>query len=308
MPFFITFAIKLLPLYCNIFLGYIAGKKLQASQETISKLMFYIISPLIIFHGILHTELNKSVLTLPLLTFVISCCICVIFYRFSRKIWSDSSKNIMAFSAGSGATGYFGLPIAMMLFDQQAQGIYIMALLGVTLYDNSVGYYVSVKGSYTPIQCLIKVLRLPTLYAFLFGLLINIFQIPMPEVYDEFINPIKGVYVVLGMMIIGIALAGLTQLKLDFKFIGMTFLAKFLVWPSIIFLIIALDQSFFGLYEPISHQALILISIVPLAVNTVIMASLTNCHPERAAATVLLSTLFALFYIPFMTSFFLPTF
>jgi hypothetical protein len=305
MPFAVSFAIKLLPLYFNILLGYIAGKKLQANQETISKLMFYMISPLIIFNGVLHTELSRSILTLPFLTFAISCTLCLIFYRLSRKIWSDSSKNIMAFSAGSGATGYFGLPLAMMIFDQQTQGIYIMGLLGVTLYDNSLGYFISVKGSYTPLQCLIKVFRLPTLYAFLLGLIVNVFHIPMPEVYTEFITPIKGVYVVLGMMIIGIGLTGLTQFKLDYRFVGMTFLAKFLVWPLVIFAIVAIDRSFLELYDPVIYRVLILISIVPLAVNTVIMASLMKCQPERAAATVLLSTLFALLYVPFMTSFFL---
>jgi malate permease and related proteins len=307
MPFIVTFAIKLLPLYFNILLGYIAGKKLQANQETIAKLMFYIISPLIIFNGTLHTKLNSSILSLPFLTFAISCTLCIIFYRLSRKIWTDSSKNIMAFSAGSGATGYFGLPVAMMVFDQQTEGIYIMALLGVSLYDNSLGYYISVKGSYTPMQCLIKVLRLPTLYAFLFGLIFNLFQVTMPEVYTEFITPIKGVYVVLGMMIIGIGLAGLKQYKLDFKFVGMTFVAKFLVWPLLVFFIIAIDRSFLGIYDPFSHQVLILISIVPLAVNTVIMASLMKAQPEHTAATVLLSTLFAFFYVPFMTSFFLKS-
>lgn len=305
MPFVVTFAIKLLPLYFNILLGYIAGKKLQANQETISKLMFYMISPLIIFNGVLSTKLTGSILSLPLITFGVSCTLCIIFYRFSRKIWSDASKNLMAFSAGSGATGYFGLPLALLIFDQQAEGIYIMALLGVTLYDNSLGYYISVKGSYTPIECIKKVLTLPTLYAFLLGLTLNLFQIPLPDVYREFITPIKGVYVVLGMMIIGIGLAGLTEFKLDFKFVGMTFLAKFLAWPLLIFLIITIDQIYLGIYETTSHQALILISIVPLAINTVIMASLMKCRPEQAAATVLLSTIFALLYVPFMTSFFL---
>lgn len=305
MPFAFTFAIKLLPLYFNILLGYIAGKKLQANQETISKLMFYMISPLIIFNGVIHTKLNAIILSLPILTFVISCTLCVIFYRFSRKIWKDASKNIMAFSAGSGATGYFGLPLALMIFDQQAEGVYIMALLGVTLYDNSLGYYISVKGSYTPMECIKKVLTLPTLYAFFLGLMINLFHLSLPEVYTDFITPIKGVYIVMGMMIIGIGLADLTDFKLDFKFVGMTFLAKFLAWPLFVFLIIAFDQYFLGLYDQTSHQVLILISIVPLAINTVIMASLMKCQPERTAATVLLSTLFALLYVPFMTSFFL---
>lgn len=305
MPFAVSFAIKLLPLYFNILLGYIAGKKLQANQETISKLMFYMISPLIIFNGIIHTELNATILTLPILTFAISCTLCIIFYRFSRKIWTDSSKNIMAFSAGSGATGYFGLPLALLIFDQQAEGIYIMALLGVTLYDSSLGYYISVKGTSPPLQCIKKILTLPSLHAFLLGLIVNFFHIPLPDIYTDFITPIKGVYIVMGMMIVGIGLAGLTEFKLDFKFVGMTFLAKFLAWPLLVLLIISFDRAFLELYDPISHQALILISIVPLAINTVIMASIMKCQPEQIAATVLLSTLFALLYVPFMTSLFL---
>lgn len=305
MSFAVTFAIKLLPLYFNIFLGYIAGKKLKANQETIAQLMFYIISPLIIFNGVIHTQLDATILSLPILTFAISCTLCVTFYRLSRRIWSDASKNIMAFSAGSGATGYFGVPLVLILFDQHIEGIYIMALLGVTLYDNSLGYYISVKGSYTPLQCIKKILSLPTLYAFLLALIVNLFQIPMPQVYTDFITPIKGVYIVMGMMIIGIGLAGLTEFKLDFKFVGMTFLAKFFAWPLLVLLVITLDQAFLKIYESSSHQVLILISIVPLAINTVIMASLTRCQPERIAATVLLSTIFALLYVPVMTSFFL---
>jgi malate permease and related proteins len=305
MRFFISFIVKLLPFYFNILLGYIAGKRLQLNQEMISKLMFYMINPLVIFNGVLHTKLNSSVLTLPILTFVISCTLCILFYRLGRRIWADASKNIVAFSAGSGATGYFGLPLAMIIFDEEVEGIYVMALLGVTLYDSSLGYYIMFKGHYTPRECFMRILRLPTLHAFLLGLFFNLIQLPMPDVYHDFITPIKGVYIVLGMMIVGIGLAGLTHFKLDLKFIGMTFFAKFFLWPLFVLLIIAADRNFFGLYHAVSHQVLILIAIVPLAVNTVIMSSLTNWHPEKAAATVLLSTLFALFYIPFMTSLFL---
>lgn len=304
MPLFTKLLIKLTPLYLNILLGYIAGKKLEANRDTITKIMFYMINPLIIFNGVIHTTIDLSILSLPLVTFIVASSLCIIFYRFSRRIWTDSSKNIMAFSAGSGNTGYFGIPLAMLLFNPQAEGIYIMALLGITLYENSLGYYISAKGTHTPSECFAKLLRLPTLYAFAAGLCINLFHLPLPEVYKDFIGHIKGVYTVLGMMIIGLGIAGLTNFKLDLKFIGMTFLAKFFVWPILILSIIALDSHFFGFYGPIVHQALILLSIVPLAVNTVVMASLMKCNPEKAAATVLLSTVFALFYVPLMASVF----
>jgi malate permease and related proteins len=304
MPFFASFTIKLLPLYLNIFLGYIAGKKLKINQEAISRLMFYIISPLIIFNGVLHTKLTATTLLLPMITFLISCLICIVFYRLSRKIWTDSSKNIMAFSAGSGATGYFGIPLAMILLDAEMQGIYIMALLGVSLYDNTLGYYISVRGSHTFLQSLYKVLCIPTLYAFILALLCNYFQLPLPDFFAEFIHPIKGVYVVLGMMIVGLGFANLDRFRLDYKFIAMTFLAKFLIWPAAIFLVIGIDQSYFLFFDSSAYQVLFLLSIVPLAVNSVVMASLIDSKPSDVATTVLLSAIFAIVYIPLMASLF----
>lgn len=305
MPIFTTLVIKLSPLYFNILLGYIAGKKLQANRDTIAKIMFYMINPMIVFNGVLNTRIDSSILSLPLLTFVVASSICIVFYLLSRRIWDDSSKNIMAFSAGSGNTGYFGLPLAMMIFSDQGEGVYIMALLGITLYENSIGYYITAKGRHTPAECFAKLATLPSIYALVGGLIINVLGLPMPDIFREFMGHIKGVYTVLGMMIIGLGLAGLTSFKLDMKYLGMTFLAKFLVWPLLIFFIVALDVQFFGFYDDIVHRSLILLSIVPLAVNSVVMASLIESYPERVAATVLISTIFALFYVPIMASLFL---
>jgi predicted permease len=297
-------ALKIAPLYLNIVLGYIAGKKLDVNRDTITKITFYMINPLIIFNGVLHTPIHWNTLSLPLLTFVLSSLICIVFYRFSRKIWTDSSKNIMAYSAGSGNTGYFGIPMAIWLIPQ-SEGTYVMSFVGMILYENTLGYYISAKGIYSAKQCLFKLFRLPSLYAFVGAILLNVLKCPIPSFYYDFINHIKGMYVVMGMMIIGLALSSLKNFKLDFKFVGMTFLAKFLVWPVCILGIITLDVHYLGLYDTQIHQALMLLSIVPLAVSTVIIASLFEVQPEKAAATVLLSTLFALVYVPLMASLFL---
>ena len=80
----------------------------------------------------------------------------------------------------------------------------------------------------------------------------------------------------------------------------MTFLAKFLVWPLGVMAFIALDLSYLGIYNSNIHHALTLISIVPIAINTVVMASMAKSFPDKASTTVLLSTLFALIYVPFM--------
>lgn len=305
LPLFVTLINKIIPLYMNIGLGFIAGKTLDTSRETIAKIMFYIINPIIIFNGVMNVNLDASVLSLPVLTFILSSSLCLIFFEITKNIWEDSSRNLMAFSAGSGNTGYFGLPLALLLFNDQGEGIYILALLGITLYENSVGYYVIAHGTTTTWECFKKLIKLPAIYAFFGALLLNFSGIEMSPILIEFTGHIKGTYTVLGMMIIGLGLAGLTQFKVDGKFIGLSFLAKFLIWPVLMLSITALDAMFFNFYTHDIHNALILLSIVPLAVNTVIVATLMNSQPEKAATAVLLSTLFALGYVPIMVAWFI---
>jgi predicted permease len=48
---------------------------------------------------------------------------------------------------------------------------------------------------------------------------------------------------------------------------------------------------------------LFLISIVPIAADTVVFATEFKSHPQKVAITVFLSTIFALIYIPAILTF-----
>ena len=65
------------------------------------------------------------------------------------------------------------------------------------------------------------------------------------------------------------------------------------------------DTTFLGLYSEDIHNALMLVAIVPIAVNTIIVASLFDSKPDKAATAILFSTIFALFYVPFMVAYFI---
>lgn len=307
MSFFSEIALKIVPLYANVLLGFLAGKFLDIPRDAIARILFYMIAPLIMFNGTLYVRIDPYVLSLPFLVFIIGCSLCLFFYWWAGHIWKDSLSNLVGFAAGTCNGGYFGLPIALLIFDEQGEGIYMITLLGVSLYESTLGFYICTKGQHTPKECVRKLLRLPILYAFLIALFINYIKAPIPLIFNEFMVHIKGTYTFLGMMIIGLGISGLKRLNLDLKFVGITFLAKFLAWPAIIFGIIILDVTLLGIYSSDIHQALILLALVPLAVNTVVLASLIHAHSEKAATAVLLSTLFALIYIPAVIIYFNST-
>lgn len=295
---------KILPLYFNMILGVIANKLLKTPRDPLARLIFFLINPFIIFNGVLTTHLTWEILSLPLVVFAISSSLCLIFYKISERLWSDKTREVLAFAAGSGNTGYFGLPLALLLFNDQGEGVYIMAAFGVTFYDNTVGYYILAKEQEPFYKTFIKLLKVPAIYAFSIGLIFNFLDVKVNEVFEDFMTHLKGAYTLLGMMILGLSLANLKTFRLDMSFIGLTFLAKFFVWPAATLAFTILDYLVFGFYDASVYRAIMLVSFVPLGVNTVILASLFDAEPEKASTAVLLSTAFALFYVPLLASFF----
>jgi malate permease and related proteins len=302
MVVFLTLLLKLVPLYITIFLGYIAGRYLNVKKETIAPLLIYIIAPIIIFNGVVTTKINITSLSLPVLFFLLACGMCVLFFAVSKIFWKDNSRNILAFTAGTGNTGYFGLPVALILFNTEQVGLVVLSILGFVLYENTLGFFITARGNCTVRQSIEKVLKLPTIYAFILGLIINISHVSLGQIYTDNIVNVRGAYTILGMMIIGLGLVGIKGFKFDLKFISLSFLAKFIIWPLLVIVIIGLDKLTLNLYSTNVQKVIILMSIVPLAANTVAFATELKAQPEKASIAVLLSTVFALFYIPLIAS------
>lgn len=306
MTIFLTIILKLIPLYVIIALGYVAAKKLKAQKETIAKLLIYIIAPVVVFYGTYTAEMNFANLSLPILFLIICCALSLVFLAIGKGIYkTDTTKNILAFTAGDGNTGYFGLPVIAAVLGEKAFSLAVLSALGFILYENSLGFFITAKANYSARQSLIRIIKLPSIYAFILGIIFNIFHIQFSDSITTTIMNFKGAYTLLGMMMIGMGLSTVNIRNIDFKFISLSFFAKFITWPLVIFGIIFLDTNFIHIYTPAIHHVLIVMSIVPLAANTVAYATELKVHPDKAAIAVLLSTLFALFYIPFMTGLFI---
>ena len=101
MTIFIELVVKLTPLYVLIPLGYVAGKFLKADKKTLAVILIYIVASFVVFDGALRANLDLESFTLPLTVYVLSCLFCCGTYFFSRFFWKDSTRNILAFLAGT---------------------------------------------------------------------------------------------------------------------------------------------------------------------------------------------------------------
>ena len=220
------------------------------------------------------------------------------FYKYGKYLYGDARANVLSVVASEGNTGYFGIPIALLLFNQNVFGIYILGTLGVTIFENTVVYYLTARGKYTVKESFNRLKKLPAIYAFLFAIIFLYFELKLPVFMDNFVISMQGAYVTLGMMLIGFGISSIKNLSFDYKFISLSFLGKFIVWPLLMLILVFTDHYLFQYYTIEIYRALILLSIVPIAANTVIFATALDVFPEKVSSAVLFSTIFALLYVP----------
>ncbi len=299
MDNFFQLTLRLLPFYLSVVIGYVAGRYLQISRESIGKLLLYVITPVVVFNAVLTSPLSAETLALPIVTFFLACVICLAFYVLAKSLWRDSTKNILAYAVGSANSGFFGLPVALVLWGNSIFNTVILCMLGWVVYDSTVGFWIAIKNDFTTRKALQKLLQLPSLYAILLAVILNMIGIQdLGTTYQSLVVAFQATFTLLGPMLIGIAIGHREKAIWDTKAIMLSFAFKFVLWPLAMAAILVVDSLYFHIFAAQTQQVLFLLSLVPFAANTVALASAFQLQPQKASTLVILGVLFASLYIP----------
>jgi predicted permease len=282
-------------------LGWVAARHLSIDPRPIATLLIYLIAPLTFFRALILGGPTPAYLLLTLALFVTASLVAVLFHRLARHGFGPHESALLAFSSGTGNTGYFGLPLAMVLLPAEGVTLYLFCVLGVTLYEFTVGFYLSARGQFSMRQSLVKILRLPLVYTFLCALAVSGAGLEVPDAVIEGMAVFPATYTLLGMMIIGMTLGRVSFRELDVKFIGACAAIRYIAWPLLATLAVAGLQGVIYL-PPELALALLLVGVVPMAANVVVVAMELGIAPEKGAMAVLITTLAAPLLIPLYLS------
>ncbi|HFV9934726.1 TPA: AEC family transporter [Salmonella enterica subsp. enterica serovar Bovismorbificans] len=282
-------ALKVLALFFISCIGFAYGLLGKPKTKDIANLLIKVISPFVVIISIVQSPGGISYLYFTLGAFLFCSILCVLAYIISQFLFKGKERNLFSFTAGTGNTGYFALPIALSLFNENQVAIAIFIIIGVNIYEFSVGYYFMNMGGEGE-NILRKTLKLPVIHAAIIGILIKLVGIDFNDSFMSVLNNFKGAYSVAGMLIIGMVLATGKKSVPDIKFMSVCLCWKHIFVPfiSLMFLFLPKEQ-FIVIY---------LMALTPLAGNTVVFSSSLDLHPEKAATSVLLSSLLAIVLIP----------
>jgi len=290
-----------IPLATLIFAGFLLGRFLTIDLKTVGALAIYCFTPIVGFGGAAQLDITVSILLLPLITFILASLVGMTLFTIGHKFLSDKSlAYLLPVATGSGNTGYFGLPVAIALFGSEVTGIYLLGNLGVVIFESTVGYYFINRGALTTKEAMMRVVKLPLLYALALGLLIATINLDLPAPALKLWELSKGAYVCVGMMIVGIALGQQSKFSLSIPLLGFGIIGKFLMWPLLAFAFIYCDTQFLDWLTPMMHNCILLISVAPMAANLAAYAAQNNMKVDQAAGLILVTTIIAVLLLPFI--------
>ncbi|CAM4081957.1 AEC family transporter [Vreelandella rituensis] len=287
----------LLMLLSFVGLGWLAARRLAVDPRPIATLLIYLVAPLTFFRALMQGGPTADYLLLTLALFVLSSLISLVVHRLAQHFFDAPESALLAFSSGTGNTGYFGLPVALIVLPAEGVTLYLFCLLGITLYEFTVGFYISARGQFSVRQSLIKILRLPLIYAFLAALLLSSAGLRPPDAVMQSLDVFPATYTLLGMMIIGMTLSRVTLAAWDTRLILACVGIRYLVWPLATLVAVLALQRWLEISPPLA-MAFLLLGVVPMAANVVVVAMELGIQPQKGALAVLVSTLLAPFLIP----------
>ena len=292
-------------LLAYVALGIFTARRLAVDPRPIATLLIYLIAPLTFFRGLVLGGPTPAYLLITAALFITACGVALLVNAVARHLLPADESAVLAFSAGTGNTGYFGLPVAIVLLPSEGVTLYLFAVLGVTLYEFTLGFYLGARGRFSVRESLLKITRLPLIYAFLAALLVEGIGLEVPASVMRGLEVFPSAYTLLGMMIIGMTLGRVSPREFDLRFIGACVGVRYLLWPALMLAAVLALQASIGL-SPELAMALLLIGVVPMAANVVVVAMELGIAPEKGAVAVLMTTLLAPLLIPLYLELTLP--
>ncbi|MEZ4814994.1 MAG: AEC family transporter [Bdellovibrionota bacterium] len=290
---------KLSPLFLFLVAGFIAARFLKVTRESIAKLLIYVISPIVFFETLIRSPFNPKLIVLPFFYASICSILGIATYKLSKKFFRSPMRNLFSYAAGSANTGYFGIPATAILLGEERISTAIFIIIGYNLYEYTTGFYLAARGSFDTRESLKKIASLPSLWTFLFSLVVSAMGFHhIPPSIEPILTSFRGAYSCLGLMMIGLGLGSIRTLRLHYKFISCTLLIKLLAFPALVVSVIFLDHATIQFLDYSLVEILLLMSLVPLAANGVSIATELKLPTDEMAFTITLSTAIALLWIP----------
>jgi predicted permease len=284
---FVLFVNNLLPILLAAGAGFLVARYLGVTPRSVSRVVFYIFSPCLIFTLLTSGRLNgdditqmvfytaASVLIMGIITAIIAYAL-----RLKRSIMVALLLTVMFGNAGN-----FGLSLNLFAFGEDAVAYAAIFFVTSAFLVYTLGVVLASWGKTNLKTAIVGVFKIPVIYAVIFALIYNLFGWQLPLPLDRTVSLLSDAAIPVMIVLLGIQLYN-SKLSKEVFPVGLSNILRLVVSP-----ILAIGLAALFKLEGSAYQAGVLEAAVPTAVLTTVLATEFDIEPALVTTAVVTSTL-----------------
>ena len=284
---FSVFASDLLPIFVIAGAGFALARWLKASAVTLTHVVFYALLPCFAFRLLISSVatgrqfgLMVALAVLVMLTMAAAGVLLSLALRLSR---AESTVFLLVVMFSNG--GNYGLPVVSFAFGEEALSYGTVFFLTGSVLTNTVGAFLAAAGRRSLRTAATSVLKMPAIYGMAAAGVVLVTGISMPTPLLRPITMLSDAALPLMILVLGMQLERASTPKRP-ALVAAAVCVSLLVAP-----LVALGlTSMFGVTGA-ARQAIVVLSSMPVAVATTILAVEFDASPDFVTSAVFLSTL-----------------
>jgi predicted permease len=290
MPFVSVFSEVILPVFLIAAVGASVHKIKPLNTEALSQTILYIFSPALVFHGLSTTDLPlTNLVNILIFSFLLLICLYLVGYLLGFLTHSEGgTKKTLVISSIFMNAGNYGLPVAYFAFGDEGLSTAIVFFVIQATLGWTVGIFLATQGRQSTIDSIKTVFKVPTTYAAILGVTASILSVNIPSWLLKSTDILGDAAIPAMLIILGIHIGSKIRIT-KLKPVIAAGLVRLLISPLIAYGITLLLPL-----TLMEAKILILVSSMPTAVFTIILATEYGGDPELSSNIVIGSTLFSL--------------
>jgi predicted permease len=287
MPLLDIFANNILPILLLSGAGFVLGKTLDLDARPLGRVIFYILSPVLVFNLLTSNKLPLNRIAI-MVGFTTICCLVIAglalligkLFRLERGALIIVVLTSMCVNAGN-----FGLPLVSFAFGQEALAYASIFFVTNTLILNSLGVIIASLGHLDLKGALLGLLKVPAIYAILLAMLFIYTGWTLPEPLTRTLSLTAGGAIPAMLILLGLEFHRIEWSR-NVRAISIPVLLRLVIGPLLGLGLAAL----FGLENP-ARQAGITEASMPSAIMTTVLASEFKLDSKLVTAIIFISTI-----------------
>ena len=280
----------ILPILVVAIIGSIIQRWRNLPIGPLSSTTVYVLSPALIFQQMLGAEVSAElvaqIIAAAVLTTIVLMIVSILFSTLMRQKREAQASFLLTTLFPNAAN--MALPICFLAFGDEALTVATILFVYHALMGWSLGVFIAARSGSQGFKPLIAVMKMPALYAAASALAIRSIGFELPFAVEESARLLAGAAIPMMLLVLGF------QLGQGVEFSHWRILATSLILRLGFSSLIAFGVTEIMGLSGIAQKVIILVSSMPTAVFTTLLATEFNVAPRFVTNAVISSTIISL--------------